>query len=183
MRRLGFGYDEARALVVVIILAGTETVSSGLPRSIALLLDTGAWERIPADDAAALDAAIEACLRLVTASPMIVRSCAETGRVRGHRFRPGQRVLISVYGMTRRPGLFHGRDPEALPMGEPIDRELRHLWFGAGPHFCIGSLLARAELRAVCAMLRAPRLLSWSVAVLSRRVLFPSYAELTVRRT
>ena len=183
LRRLGFGYDEARALVVVIILAGTETVSSGLPRSLALLIDTGTWDQIPPDDPAAIDDAIDACLRLVTPSPMIVRCCVEPTQIRGHRFRRGQRILISVHGMTRTRALFGGRDPGALAVGEPIHRELRHLWFGAGPHFCIGSLLARAELRAVLAMLRARGPLTVVHRRPSRGVLFPSYAEFIVRRS
>lgn len=183
LRRLGLDYEAARALVVVIILAGTETVSSGLPRSVALLLDSGAWEQIPPGDPAALDAAIDASLRLVTPSPMIVRSCAEPVEIRGHRFRRGQRILVSVHGMTRTRALFHGRDPEALGLGEPLDRELRHLWFGAGPHFCIGNLLARAELRAVFGMLLARGPLTVVHRRPSRGVLFPSYAEFTVRRS
>ncbi len=180
--RLGLEYDEATALVVIIILAGTETVSSGLPRSLALLIDSGAWAGIPPDDPAALDAAIDACLRLVTPSPMIIRSCAEASEVRGHRFVRGQRVLLSVYGMTRTPALFHGRDPEGLAIGEPLDRDLRHLWFGAGPHFCLGSLLAKAQLRALFGMLRAQGDLAIVERRPARHVLFPSYARLVVRR-
>ena len=183
LRGLGLDYEEATALVVIIILAGTETVSSGLPRSLALLVDTGAWAGIPPDDPAALDAAIDACLRLVTPSPMIVRSCAEPCEVRGHRFRRGQRVLLSVYGMTRTPALFHGRDPEALAIGQPLDRDLRQLWFGAGPHFCLGSLLAKAQLRAMLGMLRAHGDLTIVRRRPARNVLFPSYAQLVVRRS
>jgi cytochrome P450 len=183
LRGLGLEYEEAKALVVIIILAGTETVSSGLPRSIALLLDSGAWAGIPPDDPRALDAAIDACLRLVTPSPMIVRSCIEPCEVGGHRFRSGQRILLSVYGMTRTPALFPGRDPEALAIGERLDRDLRHLWFGAGPHFCIGSLLARAQLRAMFGMLRAQGDLTIVRRRPARRVLFPSYAQLVVRRS
>ena len=182
LRRLGLAFEEAKALIVIIILAGTETVSSGLPRSVALLHDTGAWSSIPADDEAAIDAAIEACLRLVTPSPMIVRSCAEAATVAGHRFRRGDRVLLSVHGMTRTPSLFPGRDPDELRVGERLDRDLRHLWFGAGAHFCIGSLLARAQLRAVLTMLRRQGDLRIVRRRAARHVLFPSYAELVVQR-
>lgn len=182
LRALGLDYEEAKALVVIIILAGTETVSSGLPRSIALLVDSGEWARLPADDPAAIDAAIEACLRLVTPSPMIVRSCVEACEVRGHRFRVGQRILLSVYGMTRTGALFPGRDPEALAIGEPLDRDLRHIWFGAGPHFCIGALLAKAQLRAMFTMLKAQGDLRIVRRRPAKRVLFPSYVVLEVSR-
>jgi cytochrome P450 len=181
LRALGFEYEEATALIVIIILAGTETVSSGLPRSIALLIDSRLWSAIPPDDASALDVAIDACLRLVTPSPMIVRSCAESCEVQGYRFRRDQRVLLSVYGMTRTPALFHGRDPEAVAIGERIDRDLRQLWFGAGSHFCIGNGLAKAQLRAMFGMLRAQGDLRIVRRRPARGVLFPSYAELVVR--
>ena len=183
LRGMGLEYEEATALVVIIILAGTETVSSGLPRSLALLIDTGAWADIPPGDPAALDAAIDACLRLVTPSPMIVRSCVEPCEVRGHRFARGQRVLLSVYGMTRTPALFPGRDPDALAIGEPLDHDLRSLWFGAGPHFCLGSLLAKAQLRAMLGMLRGQGDLTIVRRRPARHVLFPSYAQLVVRRS
>ena len=182
LRSLGLGFEEAKALIVIIILAGTETVSSGLPRSVALLLDSGAWASFRLGDGRALDAAIDECLRLVTPSPMIVRSCAEPATVAGHRFRRGDRVLLSVYGMTRTPRLFPGRDSRALALGQPLDRELRHLWFGAGPHYCIGSLVARAQLRAMLTMLRDQGALTITHRRAARRVLFPSYAELVVRR-
>ena len=79
--------------------------------------------------------------------------------------------------MTRTPALFPGRDPDALAIGEPLDHDLRSLWFGAGPHFCLGSLLAKAQLRAVFRMLRGRA--TYDRASAGRpRVLFPSYAEL-----
>ena len=114
---------------------------------------------------------------------MIVRSCVEPCEVRGHRFARGQRVLLSVYGMTRTPALFPGRDPDALAIGEPLDHDLRSLWFGAGPHFCLGSLLAKAQLRAMLGMLRAQGDLTIVRRRPARHVLFPSYAQLVVRRS
>jgi cytochrome P450 len=65
-------------------------------------------------------------------------------------------------------------------MGEPLDRHLRNLWFGAGPHYCIGSLVARAEFRAVLGMLRSHPGLRIVRRRPSHGVLFPSYAELSV---
>lgn len=182
LRRMGMTFEDARSLIVVIILAGTETVSSGAPRAIATLMDHGAWDGIdPADDAA-LDAAVEAGLRLVTPSQFIIRSCADGTVVRGHRFKRGERVFLSLYNMARTPALYRGSDPEALHLGEPVPHELRHIWFGAGPHFCIGSAVAREQLRAVLRTLRGVG----DLRIVDRRpasgVLFPAYAEFWLQR-
>ena len=138
---------------------------------------TVAVYRVPA-----VNAAVDACLRLVTPSPMIVRSCAAPVEIAGHRFREQDRVLLSVYGMTRTPALFPGRNPDTLAIGEPLNPELRRLWFGAGPHFCIGSLLATAQLRLAFTMLREQGDLAIVRRRPARHVLFPSYAEFVVRR-
>lgn len=144
LRELGLGFEEARALIAVIILAGTETVTSGAPRISALLLDSGRWASLA--DPKAREDVIDEGLRLTTPSEFILRSVREPATVRGHRFRRDERVFLSLYGMARWRGLYQG-DPEQLHLGEPMPRELRQLWFGAGPHFCIGAPIAREEMR------------------------------------
>ena len=179
LRGLGFDEETAKALVVVIILAGTETVSSAAPRIVALLLDHGRWDAVRGGDPAAVDSAIEAGLRLVTPTEVIVRSSAAATTLEGRTFRARERLFLSVYGMTRWSQLYEG-DPEALRLGEPMPREIRHLWFGAGPHFCLGAPIAREQLRRMVGMLaQFPEL-----HVVDRRpasgVLFPAYGRLVV---
>lgn len=180
LRALGFDWETARALVVVIVLAGTETVSSAALRIVALLADHGRWAALHGARDSAVDAAIEAGLRLTTPTEVIVRSCSVDTELDGHRFAAGRRVFLSVYGMTRWRALYAG-DPEALRLGEPIPRELRHLWFGAGPHFCLGAPIAREQLRRIVGALAAfPEL-----RIVDRRpapgVLFPAYGRFVVR--
>ena len=59
---------------------------------------------------------------------------------------------------------------------------LSHIWFGAGPHFCIGSAIAREQLRAVLRTLRGVS----DLRIVDRRpasgVLFPAYAEFWLQR-
>jgi cytochrome P450 len=181
LRDLGFDWEAAKALVVVIVLAGTETVSSAAPRIAALLLDHGRWDALRGGDPAAVDPAIEAALRLVTPTEVIVRSCAVPTTLGGYSFRERERLFLSVYGMTRWDKLYAG-DPEALRLGEAVPREVRHLWFGAGPHFCLGAPIAREQLRRMIGMLgRFPDL-----RIVERRpasgVLFPAYGRLVVSR-
>jgi cytochrome P450 len=181
LRELGFDWEAAKALVVVIVLAGTETVSSAAPRIVALLLDHGRWDALRGGDPPAVESAIEAALRLVTPTEVIVRSCAADTTLDARSFRAGERLFLSVYGMTRWDSLYDG-DPEALRLGEAVPREVRHLWFGAGPHFCLGASIAREQLRRMVGMLaQFPEL-----RIVDRRpasgVLFPAYGRLVVAR-
>jgi cytochrome P450 len=180
LRELGFDAATARSLIVVIILAGTETVTSAAPRIVATLLDHGRWSALAGGEPGAVDAAIEAGLRLVTPTEVIVRSCIEPTVVEGHRFRARERLFLSIYGMTRWPSLYTG-DPEALRLGEAMPRELRHIWFGAGPHFCLGAPVARLQLRRMLAALAAFRDLRIIERRPARDVLFPAYGQLLVR--
>lgn len=180
LRELGFDRETATALIVVIVLAGTETVSSAAPRIAALLLDHRRWGSLAGGEPAAVDAAIEAGLRLVTPTEVIVRSCATSTTLDRHAFRAGERLFLSVHGMTRWRSVTSG-DPERLRVGETVPREIRHLWFGAGPHFCLGAPIARAQLRRLFAGLAEFPDLRIVARRPARDVLFPAYGRLVVR--
>ena len=163
------------------MLAGTETVTSAAPRIVALLADHGRWAALDGGRPDAVEQAIEAGLRLTTPTEVIVRSCPEDVTIDGVRFPAGRRVFLSVYGMTRWADLYDG-DPEALRLGRPIPKEIRHLWFGAGPHFCLGAPIAREQLRLLLGTLgREPRLRVVAPRGRRRGVLFPAYGSLVVR--
>jgi cytochrome P450 len=100
--------------------------------------------------------------------------------VGGVEFSPGRRVFLSLYGMTRWHRLFDG-DPERFRIGEPMPRELRQLWFGAGPHFCIGAPIAREELRRLFDALAAFETLRIVDRWPASGVLFPAYGGLVVQ--
>lgn len=137
--------------------------------------DGDAGDRIGADqaiDAIRLDAAIEEAMRVTTPTPVMLRSVsapAEVGRV---RVSPGDRVVIVTHNCCRAYGPFD------LSLRHPP--ELRRLWFGAGPHFCIGYPLALAEIRAVAEVVlrHSPRIVGRKAA---RGVLIPTYRHLWIR--
>ena len=92
--------------------------------------------------------AVEELLRAyapVTMARLVVKE-AEVG---GCTFQPGQMVML--------PFPSANRDPEAFPDPDKVilDRaENRHLAFGIGIHRCLGSNLARMELRVALDGLR-----------------------------
>ncbi|MDX6738927.1 cytochrome P450 [Actinocorallia sp. A-T 12471] len=174
MRALGLSEGEARGAAGAFFLTGTETVATLVPRLVALLHDHGELARVAADPAL-LDPAIDEAMRVTTPTPVMLRSVHAEADIRGVHVRPGDRVLIATHTCCRSLG------PFALD-SDPAKTALRRLWFGAGPHFCLGYPLAHAEIRAVMWTLldHAP------LEIVSRRaargVLIPTYASLKVRR-
>ncbi|GAA2844503.1 cytochrome P450 [Streptosporangium fragile] len=164
MRALGLSAAEARGAAGAFFLTGTETVATFVPRLVALLHDHGT----PVDD---LDRVIEEAMRVTTPTPVMLRSVSVAAHVGGVPVRPGDRVLIVTHNCARAYGPF---DPSR---GHPP--ELRRLWFGAGPHFCIGYPLALAEIRAVAAVLLAHRVRVVGRRA-ARRVLIPTYENLWI---
>ncbi|HEY8482287.1 MAG TPA: cytochrome P450 [Spirillospora sp.] len=172
MRGLGLSRDEARGAAGAFFLTGTETVATLLPRLVALLHDHGHLERV-ASDPSLLDPAIEEAMRVTTPTPVMLRSVHRRTAVGGVAVRPGDRILIATINCCRAHGPF---DP-----GRPQPPELRRLWFGAGPHFCIGYPLAMAQIRCVARALLAAGPLVITRRSAARGVLIPAYRELRVR--
>jgi cytochrome P450 len=178
MRRLGLSEAETRGLASALLLASTETISTFIPRLVALLHDhqalAGVAEAFRAGDSAPLDAAITEALRVLTPVPIILRSAARPVTLGSVRVRAHDVVMISLTNAAKAHG---GFDPQRE---RPPD--LRRLWFGAGPHFCLGYPLAMAQTHAIVGAVleNAP------IRVVSRRaarsVLFPKYQRLEVTR-
>ena len=172
MRALGLSEDEARGAAGAFFLTGTETVATLLPRLIALLADHGRLARVAADEAL-LGPAIEEAMRVTTPTPVMLRSVHRPTEVGGVAVRPGDRVLIATHNCCRAHGPF---DPD-----RPHPPELRRLWFGAGPHFCIGHPLAMAQIRLVARTLLGAGPLRITRRAAARGVLIPTYRHLAVR--
>jgi cytochrome P450 len=175
MRALGLSEAEARGAAGAFFLTGTETVATLVPRLIALLYDAG---RLDAAAAApgVLDRVIDEAMRVTTPTPVMLRGVHRPGAIGGVRVGPGDRIVIATHNCCRAYGPF---DPDA-PLHPP---ELRRVWFGAGPHFCIGYPLAMAETRAMVRTVVAAAPLRIVRRSAARRVLIPGYARLEVRST
>ncbi|MBW0113355.1 cytochrome P450 [Pseudonocardia sp. KRD-182] len=175
MRELGLSEREALGAVAAFALTGTETVVSFLPRLVALLHDAGLLDALAADRGG-VDACVEEALRVTVPSPVMLRRVAAPARIGTVDVVAGDRVVIATVSAARAHG---GFDPD-----RPHPPALRRLWFGAGPHFCLGMPLAVAQVRLVLdAVLDAhgQRPLRVVRRRVARRVLIPAYREMVVR--
>lgn len=108
----------------------------------------GEWGRLKRGEVA-VDTAVDEVLRWASPTLHFGRSVVRETELHGVRLRPGEIVTLWHASGNRdervfdRPGEFDlGRTPN------------RHLAFGYGPHFCVGSYLAKVEIAELLTALR-----------------------------
>ena len=133
--------DHVRGTMVLLMIAGIDTTWSAIGASLWHLARNPADRRRLAAEPALMPTAVEEFLRAYAPVTM-ARLVASDFDFRGHPMKEGDWLLL--------PFPAANRDPEFFPDAEEIqiDRaENRHAAFGLGIHRCIGSNLARMELR------------------------------------
>jgi cholest-4-en-3-one 26-monooxygenase len=127
-------------------IAGHETTRNTTAHVIRLLSEHPDQRAVLLDDLPGrLPNAIEETLRF---SPPVVqfrRTATRDFELRGVRIKEGDKVYLSYASANRDEEVFS--DPDRFDVLRP--NADRHLSFGAGPHFCLGSRLARLQLRAI----------------------------------
>ncbi len=89
-----------------------------------------------------IDATVEETLRFDPPLHMFDRYAYEDIELAGHMFRRGDRIALLLAAANRDPEAFS--DPDVFAP----DRDARkQLTFGAGTHFCVGSGLAKLEIK------------------------------------
>lgn len=101
------------------------------------------WERLRGDRSL-LPTAVEEVLRWTSSATHSMRTVTEPVIVRGERLDAGDKVVLWVPSANRDENVF--ADPYTFDITRTPNR---HLALGTGEHFCIGSTLARAELRVL----------------------------------
>lgn len=90
LRGRGLAFEEVEGLVSVVMVGATELIIYGLPRILAVLVDSGALPRL-ANAPERLGQVIDEAYRVVTPSNVVLRAVAADCEVHGHRFRRGER--------------------------------------------------------------------------------------------
>lgn len=134
-------HPELLNFIYVLILAGLDTVTTAIGFGIYHLAQRPDLQARLAADPSLIPGAIEELLRyepIVHAS----RTVTEPRTIRGVDLKPGDRVVVPLASAHRDEDVFDHPD-EII-----IDRHVeRTMVFGAGSHRCLGSHLARLELK------------------------------------
>ena len=132
---------ELLQLCNLLFLAGLDTVTAQLSYSFWHLARHDADRARIASEPEIIPDAVEELLRAYSLV-LPARKRTEDGDVHGCPVKTGDMVML--------PLAMANRDPRVFPHPDTVDfdrKENRHIAFGVGPHRCLGTHLARLELR------------------------------------
>ena len=135
---------ELRSFFGLLFPAGAETTTRSISGGLLSLIERPEqWARLRAEPAL-LKTAVEEIVRWTTPSCYKRRTATRDTNFAGKQIREGDKVTFWEMSANRDERMFE----------RPFDFDIarnpnKHLGFGAGVHFCLGSSLARLELRVV----------------------------------
>jgi cytochrome P450 len=133
---------EHRAALQVLAQGGIGTSASLIGSVMLALSRHRALQQQVHDDLRLIPGLIEEVLRMEAPVPLMFRTAMRDIEIEGQQVKKGDKVCL-IFGGA-------GRDPSAFDHPGDLDLErphCRHLAFGAGVHRCIGSNLARLQVR------------------------------------
>jgi cytochrome P450 len=135
---------EFETMFFLFAVAGNETLRNGIPGGMLTLLEHPDQLAVLVADPGLLPTAIEEMLRFWPAVIHFRRTATRDVDVEGVAIRAGDKVAVYHCAANRDPAVFD--DPDRFDIRRtPND----HVTFGAGPHFCLGAHVARAQMRAI----------------------------------
>ena len=142
--------EEVLGLCILFSLAGLDTVTGAIGFLLFSLARDPALRHRVIDEPELIDPVIEEVLRLEPPAPMFPRMTTQQVEVCGVTIPAGERVMICLATANRSAANYDA--PDAIDLGQ-ADRG--HVTFGGGIHRCLGSHLARREMRLVVQELHA----------------------------
>jgi len=139
--------DELLAFLTVLLVAGNETTRNAISGGLIALSRFPEQKQLMLDnlhDDAFMEVAVEELIRYVTPVLGFIRTVTHDHEYRNTKLKEGDRVLMLYGSANRDERVFE--DPDNLDLTRSPNP---HLAFGIGPHYCLGSNLARMEVATV----------------------------------
>jgi cytochrome P450 len=175
-------FPELLQMLCLLLVAGNETTTTLIGNAMVDLLERPELLGRARRDRPLLPVFVEEVLRFSSPIQMDARAAATRVELHGHVFEPGD-IVLAWLGSANRDER-HFERPEEFDVGRTDNR---HLAFGFGSHFCLGSNLARLESRVALDVLleRAGEIEpDWpGLLPLHPSFVFRSYTSVPVRLT
>jgi cytochrome P450 len=141
--------EELTALVSALIMAGTDTTRLQLASGLELLARRPDLWRMLRESPELVPAAVDEITRLTPVASFLRRVATTDTDLGDLPIRAGTCVMLAIPAMNRDPTVF--TDPDRFDVTRSNAKET--LSFGGGAHYCLGSLLGKAELHEALATL------------------------------
>lgn len=129
---------------LLILIGGDETTRHVISRGMLALIERPDQLDILASDPAKVEVGVEELLRWVSPILNMARTVTTDVEIAGETLHEGDQVIMLYPSANRDEAVFE--DPQRLN----VERQPNpHIAFGNGPHFCLGSALARLELKVM----------------------------------
>lgn len=134
--------SEQLGMAHLLLLGGLDTVTATLDCMVLHLAREPEKRRALVEDPTLIAPAVEELLRHETPVTMVIRMVKQDCEIGGVQLRAGDHAVLLIGAGNADPSEFDA--PELVDFRRQANR---HLAFGGGPHRCLGSHLARLELR------------------------------------
>ena len=141
---VGFAKDDLVSFAQFVLLAGNETTRNAISHGMLALMQRPEQRELLRARPELLPTAVDEILRWSTPVRVLRRTLLRDAELRGRRLRAGESVLLLYVSANRDEEVF--ADPYRFDIGR---RPNDHLAFGFGEHFCLGTGLARLEIRVM----------------------------------
>jgi cytochrome P450 len=135
---------EFNSFFMVLAIAGNETTRTVTTNGMIDLIRNPEQRDKLVKDPSRIPTAVEEILRFNPAVHCFRRTAMRDDEIRGVKIREGDKIMLWYPSVNRDEDVF--ADPDRFDVTRDPNE---HLSFGVGEHFCLGSNLARMELRKI----------------------------------
>lgn len=141
--------DEFCSFFLLLLVAGNETTRNVTSHAMRLFIEYPVQYQKLLDDHSLLEHAIEEVLRYNPAVIALRRTATRDVEVGGQLIKKGDKVVMYFQAASNDEDVFE--NPDLFDITRPLREDVRngHRAFGIGEHFCLGSHLARLELKII----------------------------------